>query len=198
MISTEDMNLIDQIRKGNQKAEEMLFIRFGSQISRKVYYAIGQSEGDWQDVVSTIQMAMLISLREGQFSPERGQSLGAYVYGITNNKLKDYYKKRKTLKSSIDHTQIDIPFNAGIHYQVERDEMQKRLRTLLKILKRKYQEVLYLKYYEELSVREISKKIGIPPRRVSERLNYAIKLLRKECENQNYFSIFHGILLILV
>ena len=46
-------------------------------------------------------------------------------------------------------------------------------------LKPKFKEVLNLYYYQELSRDEVAAKLGISPRRVSERLNYAQKLLRK-------------------
>ena len=83
-------------------------------------------------------------------------------------------------------------------YEIERKETRDIMRDLLKKLKVKYKEVLYLKYYEDLSVAEISARIGLPPRRVSERLNYSVKLLRKECDKANIFSILRGFVLIYV
>jgi len=49
----------------------------------------------------------------------------------------------------------------------------------LEKLKPKYKEILYLYYYKELSRDEVAKKLEISPRRVSERVNYAQKLLKK-------------------
>jgi RNA polymerase sigma-70 factor (ECF subfamily) len=46
-------------------------------------------------------------------------------------------------------------------------------------LKPKYREVLYLYYYKELSREEVAQKLGITTRRVSERVNYSQKLLKK-------------------
>jgi RNA polymerase sigma-70 factor (ECF subfamily) len=46
-------------------------------------------------------------------------------------------------------------------------------------LKPKYKEILYLYYYKELSRAEVADKLGISPRRVSERVNYAQKLLKR-------------------
>lgn len=55
-------------------------------------------------------------------------------------------------------------------------------------LDNKYQEVLLLRVYDELSIEEIANKIGIEKRRVSERINYALKLILKELKKQNYFQ----------
>ena len=49
----------------------------------------------------------------------------------------------------------------------------------IKKLKPKYREVLYLYYYKDLSMEEVAEKLGISPRRVSERVNYSQKLLKK-------------------
>jgi len=47
-------------------------------------------------------------------------------------------------------------------------------------LKPKYRDVLYFYYYQELSREEVAARLGISPRKVSELVNYALKLLRKE------------------
>jgi len=49
----------------------------------------------------------------------------------------------------------------------------------IKKLKPKYRETLYLYYYRDLSRKEVAQKLGISLRRVSERVNYSQKLLRK-------------------
>ena len=74
-------------------------------------------------------------------------------------------------------------------YLFENEEL-KNLRDLLKGLPSKYKEVLDLRFFAELSVQEISDRIGLPPRRVSERINYALKLARKAIKKRKLFSIF--------
>ena len=60
----------------------------------------------------------------------------------------------------------------------ERERAEMIARHLEK-LKPKYKVILYLYYYKELSRNEVAQKLGISPRRVSERVNYAQKLLKK-------------------
>lgn len=45
-----------------------------------------------------------------------------------------------------------------------------------------------MRVYDELSIDEISNHLGIEKRRVSERINYAFKLLLKELKKQKYFQ----------
>jgi len=196
MLEARDKNLVDRIRAGEIEAETELIQKFGPVIARKVSFDLGAGNSDWRDVAADAQLALLISLRQDKFDVNRGTSLGSYVYGITVNKIRDYYKtqkKRPLLKESLPECIV----SAAEAYDIERKEIRSQLRTLLGKLKLKYKEVLYLRYYQELSVTEISQKINLPPRRVSERIHYAIKLLRKECHPKKDFSIFLNVILIL-
>jgi len=198
MTKEQETELIKRIYTGDSQAENELFSQFDSRIVRKVRFSIGTNNEDWQDVVSEIQMALLNNLREGKFDVERGASLGTYVFGITMNKIRDYFKfmKKQEIMTPIQSEVHDLSVDDDP--EIEGQEIRKMLRHLLEKLKIKYKEVLYLRYYEELSVAEISQKINLPPRRVSERINYAVKLLQKECEKEKLFSIFQGILIILI
>ncbi|NOR52838.1 MAG: sigma-70 family RNA polymerase sigma factor, partial [Candidatus Aminicenantes bacterium] len=65
------------------------------------------------------------------------------------------------------------------HLQVENKERAELMAEAIRKLKPKYREVLYLYYYKELSREEVAQKLGITSRRVSERVNYSQKLLKK-------------------
>ena len=196
-MKNDDKRLVGQIKNGNPEAERALIVHFGSRIARKVQYEIGAKNDDWKDVVNEVLLAVLENLRDGSFDPERGAALGSYIYGITRNKIFDYFKfKKKQQQQQAFYDGRD--FGVADEFEVEKKELQNFMKKLLKKLKHKYQQVLYLRYYEEMSIAEISEKIGLPPRRVSERLNYAIKLLQKEMEKKNYFSIFPAYFLIII
>ena len=54
-------------------------------------------------------------------------------------------------------------------------------------LKPRFREVLFLYYYQDFTREEVARRLGLTPRRVSERVNYAHKLLRKLLRD----DIFH-------
>ena len=189
MLNPNDRDLVERIRAGETKAETALFQRYGPLIARKVSFDLGAGNADWRDVAADAQLALLISLRQGKFDVNRGTSLGSYIYGITINKIRDYFKTQKT-RPLITESLPECIVSAAETFDSEKREMKSQLKALLGKLKMKYKEVLYLRYYEELSIAEISERIDLPPRRISERIHYAIKLLRKECQGQEPFSIF--------
>lgn len=183
-----DKNLIEGIVKGDKKSEEILLNKYNDRISFIVHSKLNNREIT-SDIIQEIKMGIILSIRKGNFLEDGIQNitLGAYIYGITNNKINDYYKKLykdEKLKSDFkDDINIQHTDNS-----LDRKELRNYLKKSLKQLKHKYREVIYLKYFEELSIDEISQKIDVPQRRVSERLNYAIKLLRKELDKTNIFA----------
>lgn len=196
MTQEQETELVKRIYSGDARAETELFSHFDARIIRKVRFSIGTSNSDWQDLVAEIKIALLENLRDGKFDVDRGVLLGSYVFGITMNKIRDYFKFRKKQEIISAIPPDDNELSVDDEPEVERQELRKILRTLLEKLKLKYKEVLYLRYYEELSINEISLKIKLPPRRVSERINYAVKLLQKECKKEKLFSIFPGFFII--
>jgi RNA polymerase sigma-70 factor (ECF subfamily) len=142
-------------------------------ISFKVRKSISSHTPEWEDIVNEILMNVIENIRSGKF---RGDSnIGTFIYTITRRRIIDHIRKKsKVLK----HAPEPDPFRAPeIH--VENKQNAEVLAKALKKLKPKYKEVLYLYYYQEMSREEVAQKLGISPRRVSERVNYAQKLLRK-------------------
>ena len=198
MISNEDNVLFERIRNGDQAAKKKLVSRTHEQVNSVVRSRLGWQNEDCGDLINKVYLATFKSLQDGKFEPTKGTSLNAYVYGITRNKIRDHYKEKDKDKVVRDNPPLDLDLveEAKAQQELEREERAKALRKVLEKLDKKYQEVLYLRYYEDLSIGEISEHISLPAPRVSERINYAKKLLRKDLEKMNDFSILGSFLLI--
>lgn len=164
--------------------EAKLTAKFREKLLEVVSYRLpGKAKEDHEDLAADSIAAAFKNIKEGKFDSQKA-TLETYVFRIAFNKIADFIEHEKK------HNPINQdPEKAPEPYFTEDDPLEKEeerahLRTVLKQLPTKYQEVLYLKYYEELPVREISDVIGLPPRRVSERIHYALKLLVKRYKNE--------------
>ena len=92
--------------------------------------------------------------------------------------IRNIRKKSKVLR----HAPEPNPFPAPDDH-VENLERSKMMAENLAKLKPKYKEVLFLYYYRDLSREEVARRLRISPRRVSERVNYAQKLLKKHLKD---------------
>lgn len=142
-------------------------------ISFKVKKSIGAHTPEWEDIVNEILLNVIDKLEKSEFRGE--SSIGTFIYTITSRRIIDYIRRKsKVLK----HAPESNPFSSP-HQNVEDEERAEHMAKLLEQLKPKYKEVLYLYYYKDLSREEVAAHLNISSRRVSERVNYAQKLLRK-------------------
>jgi RNA polymerase sigma-70 factor (ECF subfamily) len=105
----------------------------------------------------------------------RGILHGTFIYTITSRRIVDHIREDQGLEACPRARSVPGPRRGG-----RGPERAARIAEAVKGLKPKFREVLYLYYYKELPREEVAKRLGIPPRRVSERVNYALKLIKKD------------------
>lgn len=161
------------LNKIEEDIQELL-VRYRPIIAFRVRKALGAQNVDCEDLVSEILSQVLEKIKSGEFRGE--SSLGTFVYTITSRRIVDYIReKTKVMKYAPEPHPHPDPQET-----LEAQEMSERVKKALGCLKPKYRDVLYLYYYQELSREEVANKLGISPRKVSELVNYALKLIRKE------------------
>lgn len=191
LFTFDEKSLTDKIVLGDTESENRLFLHFKERIEFLVRARMRNkvSAEDQQDIISEAKQAILLSLRKGGFNPSKGKPLEAYIAGIVSNIVAMYFRNLSKEKPTADidsYHSIESPDNPL--KEILNSEKKEKLRRALSKLDNKYQEVLLLRIYDELSIEEIANKIGIEKRRVSERINYALKLILKELKKQNYFQ----------
>jgi RNA polymerase sigma-70 factor, ECF subfamily len=148
-------------------------LRYRSVISFRVRKSLGASNPDWEDVVNEILTQGIQKVKSGEFRGE--SSIGTFLYIITSRRIVDYIRQKSRV---LRHAPEPNPF-PDPHDAVESQERARQIAKVVAGLKPKFRDVLYLYYYKEVPREEVARELGISPRRVSERVNYAIKLIRK-------------------
>lgn len=186
-----EKSLIDKILSGDSDAENLLFLHFKERIEFLVRARLREkiSLDDKKDVISEARQAILLSLRKGGFDPSKGKPLEAYIAGIVSNVVAMYFRnlKKENHAEDIDKYHSLKDFSNPLSEILDSEKKEKLTKALNK-LDEKYRSVLIMRIYDEFSIEEISNQIGIEKRRVSERINYALKLLFKELKKQKYFQ----------
>ena len=160
------------VRIENLNIEDVI-LKYRPVITFRVKKAIGTRTPDWEDVVDEIVINIIEKLQKQEFRGD--SSIGTFIYTITSRRIIDFIRKKsKVLKHAPEPDPFPTPDD-----HIENLERSKIMAGALAKLKPKYKEVLYLYYYRDFSRDEVAQKLGISPRRVSERVNYAQKLLKK-------------------
>ncbi|MCL6494461.1 MAG: sigma-70 family RNA polymerase sigma factor [Ignavibacterium sp.] len=189
----DEKSIIDKIVSGDTDAENRLFIHFKDRIEFLVRTKLRNrvSSDDQKDILSEARQAILLSIRKGGFDRSKDKPLEAYIAGIVSNVVAMHFRslKKNNPAENIDkHHLLKDPNNPLDN--LLNAERKEKIRKALGKLDTKYREVILMRVYDEQSIEEISNHLGIEKRRVSERINYAFKLLLKELKKQNYFQYF--------
>ncbi len=145
--------------KSDDAAFGVLYNHYFSQIYGYLYKRTGSHENT-EDLVSTTFMKVFCNLKEYK---AKGGTFRAWLYRIATNNLIDYYRKTSKRKD-VDIEKISEP-RAEDRLEPEQYAESEQNRVLvqeaLKELPERYQKILYLKFFGELSNIEIAESMGI-------------------------------------
>jgi RNA polymerase sigma-70 factor (ECF subfamily) len=154
-----------------------VILKYKPVVSFRVKKAVGGANPDWEDIVNEIMTQTIEKITSGEFRGE--SSIGTFIYTITSRRIVDYIRqKSKVLRHAPEPNPYPDPQEA-----VETRERADKIALCIQKLKPKFKEILYLYYFKELSREEVARELGISPSKVSERVNYALKLIRKELKS---------------
>jgi RNA polymerase sigma-70 factor (ECF subfamily) len=109
-------------------------------------------------------------------------SFFTWLCGIAKHEIADFYRKKKIktiLFSRLPWLENLASEALGPEQVFLREEMVKRVRETLKNLSEGYQQVLRLKYYQGLSVKEIAHQLNETVKAIESRLSRARKAFAK-------------------
>lgn len=153
-----DIELAQRIVAGEDEALQIFHQRYFSRLYRFVYYQVGGSHDDAQDVLQDALIAALKSLHS-----YRGDStLYSWLCGVAWNKAADFRRREyrmsqveeRSIKQARENEELTAspsPDSALLH-----QESRERVYETLQALPEHYRQVLVLKYAEELPVADIA------------------------------------------
>ena len=129
-----------------------------------------------EDIVSEVMVRVANSY--ASFDPTKG-SLDNWAFRIARNTLFSYFRARKEIVS------IDAVAESSASITIEDevadplDDRGKMVRDALALLTEEEREIVYLRFWEELSNKEIGERLSMNPSTISTKLSRAIAKIRK-------------------
>jgi len=186
-----EAKLVQNLRSGDSAAMEEFYNIYRSRLYNLVLNQVEQNQAVAEDLVQETFLAAL-----GSLDKFRGDSqLYTWLRSIAFHKLNDYYRRqvrRSETKGSspdfdamkqLEQTGDDEPATLTV---MESEEVRQSVNQALEELPQDYQEVLVLKYLEEMPVLEISQVMGRSPKSVEGLLSRARKAMRANLEENNH------------
>ena len=186
-----EARLVQKLCSDDSAAMEEFYNIYRSRLYTLVLTQVDQNQAVADDIVQETFLAAL-----GSLDKFRGDSqLYTWLRSIAFHKINDYYRRQgrqpKAQESSpdfdamkqLEQTGNDEPATLTV---MESEEVRQSVNQALEELPQDYQEVLVLKYLEEMPVLEISQVMGRSPKSVEGLLSRARKAMRANLEENNH------------
>lgn len=152
---------------------EAVVARYRPLVAFRVRKALGPANPDWEDVANEILTQAIAKIKSGEFRGE--SSAGTFIYTIASRRIVDYIRQKSRV---LRHAPEPEPY-PDPQETTEQREREEAIARAIKGLKPKFQKLLYLYYYQDLTREEVARRMGLSPRMVSERVGYAVQLIRR-------------------
>lgn len=173
-----DENLAQQIQKGEKQALALLVERHHSLLLGYLYRMTGGDRALAEDLVQEAFLRLLRGIKRYIYP----RPFKPWLYTIATNLARDHYKAadaRRTINLTMDGEGRNLANEEVPEVSVlEADEIDQVIGALASLPDHQ-REVVVLRYYQELSLNEISEVLDIPVGTVKSRLSIGLKNLRE-------------------
>lgn len=181
-VMTDEELAMDYVNGNNRAFDELLF-RHQSKLFSYILFVVRDREIA-DDLFQETFVKVITKLQEGKYSPSG--KFSAWMMRIAHNVIMDLYrglKVQKIVDTSDDNDLLNISTNdfysMDIESQYVNAQVLKDVKKLMNFLPASQREVVYMRYYQQLSFKEIAEMTNVSINTSLGRMRYAILNLRR-------------------
>lgn len=177
-----DEQLVHSYSNGNNKSFDILLERHKQSIYNYIYFIVRDRDLT-EDIFQDTFIKAIVNIKQGRYT-ENGK-FKAWISRIAHNLIIDHFRQQKNENTtSNDESSVDLLNNpslceATIEDYLIQDQITADIRKLVSYLPDSQREVLEMRYYQDLSFKEISELTGVSINTALGRMRYAILNIRK-------------------
>ncbi|MGV3696689.1 RNA polymerase sigma factor [Flavobacterium sp.] len=185
-----DAILVNKYIAGDENSLAILVERHQSKIYGYIYSKVSDRDLT-EDIFQETFFKVIHTLKSKKYYNEEGKFL-SWVLRIANNLIVDKFRNDKKMMMKRDTEEYSI-FSAitdnapNIEKELIKNQVDMDLKRIIQKLPQDQKEVLMMRYYSDMSFKEIADITGVSVNTTLGRMRYAITNLRKVIEkNQIY------------
>ena len=183
----------DEFRKGSKIALETIY-----EDNYASLYHYGQKFTQDNDLIKDLIHELFIELIDSGLSLSKTDNIRFYLLKSLRNKLlrqlSEKLKFTNKLKEFVDFNLVDSIESQLIKNEVE-EQLRNQVTTAVKKLSEKQQEIIYLRFYSDISYQEIAILFDVNIQTVRNLMSRAINSLKEDLQSNNLSK--HLILFVL-
>ena len=190
-VNDSDDFLIKQFRKGNSKCFDQLLDRYKQRVFSYIFQMV-KDHDNTNDIFQEVFIKVIKSLKKDTYNHE-GKLL-SWILRIAHNQVIDYFRKNSKMpiagRSSNSNEDFDIFDHIKLEEKSAEDVMidqqiSEDIRLLIEELPKEQMEVVKMRYFLQMSFKDISEKTGVSINTSLGRMRYALINLRKLVADKN-------------
>jgi len=182
----DDREVLSLYINGNESALNILINRYRSRIFGFIFSKVRDKEVA-EDIFQDAFIKVINTIKRGKYN-EQGKFI-VWVMTITHNLIMDYFRKKKKtrfLKPTENFNVFDVLSNGelNVEQRIVKEQIINQLKKIIQELPIEQKKILELRYYSEMSFKEIAENCDISINTALGRMRYAIINLRKIIEKK--------------
>lgn len=184
-----DEQLVAAYAKGDNKAFDTLLKRHETRVFSYIFYIV-KNKDLADDIFQETFVKAITTIRQGRYT-ESGK-FSAWITRIAHNLIIDHYRQEKSENQVSADTDdgVDL-FNrrelsdGTIEDMLINKQITADVRRLIKALPKSQRQVLVMRYYRNMSFKEIAEATGVSINTALGRMRYAILNMRRIAQENN-------------
>ncbi len=183
-----DELLVELYANGNNEAFETLLNRYKSRVYSYIYFIV-RNKDLCEDVFQETFIKAITTIKQGKYI-DNGRFL-AWINRIAHNLIIDYFRRNQNENTcsfeNEDFQLLNISnlCDKSIEDCLMHEQVMTDVACLVDYLPSNQQQVIRMRYYEDLSFKEIAEKTGVSINTALGRMRYAVLNMRKIAEENN-------------
>ena len=184
---TDDM-LVARYSEGDNKAFDELLARYQSKLFNYIYFIV-RSQELAEDIFQETFVKAITTIQQGRYTASG--KFGAWLTRIAHNMIIDGFRQERNENTiSNDETEVDLFNDAdlcddNIETQMVNEQTLADVRRLVDALPDNQREVVYMRFYQDLSFKEIADITGVSINTALGRMRYALLNMRRIAEEKH-------------
>ena len=186
-VLTDDM-LVARYQGGDDKAFDELLVRYQGKLYNYILFAVRNQELA-EDLFQETFVKAIVTIQQGRYTADG--RFGAWITRIAHNLVIDSFRTERNENTiSNDECEVDLLNNVdlcddNVEMQMVNDQTLTDVRRLVDALPHNQREVVYMRYYQDLSFKEIAEITGVSINTALGRMRYALLGMRRMAEENN-------------
>ena len=183
-----DETLVDLYAHGNNSAFDVLLNRYKKNIHSYIFYIV-RNQDLTEDIFQETFPKVIMTIKQGRYT-DNGK-FKAWITRIAHNLIIDNFRQERN-ENTISNDDVEVDLlndmklcDSNIEDDMVQDQVYADIKNLVKHLPENQREVLEMRYYQDMSFKEIADLTGVSINTALGRMRYAILNMRRMADENH-------------